>query len=206
MRRRHSARLPARRPLWPMDAERLQLRLASILVPLSASAGSGEDGGVVARMLQIGLRRSQQPGPDRPWHAEPRLTSAPDETANYACTVCQVQHAVRRRRSLHDAGGKGDICGLPETATIRHALQPASTNLALCHQRRPFSNYLPSTTYLFLRVLLDLPRASLPPPPGARRIRLELLYIPDVCMVPVAPFLPDLPSCLRTVCTYTCIK
>lgn len=189
-----------------MDAERLQLRLASILVPLSASAGSGEDGGVMARMLQIGLRRSQQPGPDRPWHAEPRLTSAPDETANYACTVCQVQHAVRRRRSLHDAGGKGDICGLPETATIRHALQPASTNLALCHQRRPFSNYLPSTTYLFLRVLLDLPRASLPPPPGARRIRLELLYIPDVCMVPVAPFLPDLPSCLRTVCTYTCIK
>ncbi|KHO10911.1 hypothetical protein MAA_11448 [Metarhizium robertsii ARSEF 23] len=82
----------------------------------------------------------------------------------------------------------------------------------LCHQRRPFSNYLPSIAcrlsgYLFLRVLLDLPRASLPPPPGARRIRLELYtYQHDVCMVPVAPFLPNLPTCLRTVCTYTCVK
>lgn len=36
----------------------------------------------------------------------------------------------------------------------------------LCSRRRPFTNYLPLTTYLFLRVLLDLPRASLPPPPG----------------------------------------
>lgn len=73
---RHSARLPARRPLWPMNAERLQLPTSVDLGPfigirsLWGRRGRGQDG----------LRRSQEPGPDpgRIPDAQPRLTSARD--------------------------------------------------------------------------------------------------------------------------------
>lgn len=186
-----------------MNAERLQLRLASILVPLSASAGSGEDGGVVhvlcggVRSRDQTLAASQTPSPGLQAHQTRRRTMHVQFVRS--STRCAGVGACMMQAS------KGTSVGSQkrQPSDMLCSRRRPATNLALCHQRRPFSNYLPSipchlSGYLFLRVLLDLPRASLHPPPGHGVSGWTWSFIPDTW----SPWPPPCPTCQAACAQY----